>query len=446
MVVHPSSQRNVSVFIQPDTSHVLEFTCSTSGQCETSPCLLPWSSQLRTQNLHSGRISPTPQTSGRIWMGWGWLLVCDCVSCGGAITAWKLWQHLILAADSVERDRTHGRHLPWHFVCQNLPLLKHYQSHQPVTLCRRQNLGKHSNYVSAECYNLYMTWMPTINKPGTPRSSAAPLSSACGGKQGRVPWGPEAVLIGGWRPASVAPEWSPLWQRTERREKRDPAGCIISSFITVITWRLVAGVNIVGRCVSLCVLLFVCGQQTCCYCIRRQLMQCLNPYLGFSRRHLYHTGFTELQNRVKLDLILWLLAALHHLTSKFVHLKLLWNGWQVTTRGTDAGLRDKKVHTTAYSVICPTVSTQQLLHRDYCTWLGRLHSNTPWNHLQPKNMWHKVHHSCSLLFMFDSQPLSSVHVERPCALAVAVALGAVLLPVAGLAVDLLVVNSQRGAV
>lgn len=35
-----------------------------------------------------------------------------------------------------------------------------------------------------------------------------------------------------------------------------------------------------------------------------------------------------------------------------------------------------------------------------------------------------------LLFVFDSQPLSSVHVERPRPLAVAVAFGAVLLPVA----------------
>lgn len=51
-----------------------------------------------------------------------------------------------------------------------------------------------------------------------------------------------------------------------------------------------------------------------------------------------------------------------------------------------------------------------------------------------------------ILFMFDSQSLSSVHVESPCALTIAVAFGAVLLPVAGLAVDLLVMNSQRGAV
>lgn len=48
--------------------------------------------------------------------------------------------------------------------------------------------------------------------------------------------------------------------------------------------------------------------------------------------------------------------------------------------------------------------------------------------------------------MFDPQALSFVHVERPGSLAVAVALGAVLLPVAGLAVDLSVVNCQCGAV
>lgn len=48
--------------------------------------------------------------------------------------------------------------------------------------------------------------------------------------------------------------------------------------------------------------------------------------------------------------------------------------------------------------------------------------------------------------MFDSQTLPLVHVERPGALAVAVALGAILLPVAGLAVDLSIVNGQRGAV
>lgn len=48
--------------------------------------------------------------------------------------------------------------------------------------------------------------------------------------------------------------------------------------------------------------------------------------------------------------------------------------------------------------------------------------------------------------MFDSQSLSSVHVEGPSPLPVAVTFGAVLLPVARLAVDLLVVNSQCGAV
>lgn len=51
-----------------------------------------------------------------------------------------------------------------------------------------------------------------------------------------------------------------------------------------------------------------------------------------------------------------------------------------------------------------------------------------------------------LLFVFDSQPLSSVHVERPRPLAITVALRAVLLPIARLAVDLLLMNSQRGAV
>lgn len=94
---------------------------------KSSPCLPPWSSRLRTQILHSGRISPTPQTSGRIWMGWGWLLVCDSESCGGAIKAWKLWQNLIVKADnhtvswisdfkvknSVERGKTHKQHFPW---------------------------------------------------------------------------------------------------------------------------------------------------------------------------------------------------------------------------------------------------------------------------------------------------------------------------------------------
>lgn len=48
--------------------------------------------------------------------------------------------------------------------------------------------------------------------------------------------------------------------------------------------------------------------------------------------------------------------------------------------------------------------------------------------------------------MFDSQTLPFVHVESPGALAVAVALRAVLLPVAGLAVYLSVVNGQCGAV
>lgn len=51
-----------------------------------------------------------------------------------------------------------------------------------------------------------------------------------------------------------------------------------------------------------------------------------------------------------------------------------------------------------------------------------------------------------LLFVFDPQALSFVHVERPGPLTVAIALGAVLLPIAGLAVDLSVVNSQCGAV
>lgn len=51
-----------------------------------------------------------------------------------------------------------------------------------------------------------------------------------------------------------------------------------------------------------------------------------------------------------------------------------------------------------------------------------------------------------LLFVFDSQPLSSVHVERPRPLTITVALRAVLLPIARLAVDLLLMNSQRGAV
>lgn len=51
-----------------------------------------------------------------------------------------------------------------------------------------------------------------------------------------------------------------------------------------------------------------------------------------------------------------------------------------------------------------------------------------------------------LLFVFDSQTLPFVHVERPGTLAVAVAFRAVLLPVAGIAVDLGVVNGQCGAV
>lgn len=51
-----------------------------------------------------------------------------------------------------------------------------------------------------------------------------------------------------------------------------------------------------------------------------------------------------------------------------------------------------------------------------------------------------------LLSRFNSQALPSVHVQGPCPLAIAVAFGAILLPVAGLAVDLLVVAGQRGAV
>lgn len=50
------------------------------------------------------------------------------------------------------------------------------------------------------------------------------------------------------------------------------------------------------------------------------------------------------------------------------------------------------------------------------------------------------------LFRFDSEPLSSVHVERSCSLSVAVAFRAVFLPVARLAVDLLIMDSQCGAV
>lgn len=48
--------------------------------------------------------------------------------------------------------------------------------------------------------------------------------------------------------------------------------------------------------------------------------------------------------------------------------------------------------------------------------------------------------------MFDAQPLAPVHVQGPGPLAVAVAFGPVLLAVAGLAVDLLVVDGDRGAV
>lgn len=51
-----------------------------------------------------------------------------------------------------------------------------------------------------------------------------------------------------------------------------------------------------------------------------------------------------------------------------------------------------------------------------------------------------------LLSVFDSQPLSTVHVECPRPLTIAVAFGAVLLAIAGLAVDLLVVTGQCGAV
>lgn len=63
--------------------------------------------------------------------------------------------------------------------------------------------------------------------------------------------------------------------------------------------------------------------------------------------------------------------------------------------------------------------------------------------LQPWNALRNIQRS---LFMFDSQPLSSVHVERPRSLTVAVAFGAILLPVAWLAVDLLVMNRQGGAI
>lgn len=51
-----------------------------------------------------------------------------------------------------------------------------------------------------------------------------------------------------------------------------------------------------------------------------------------------------------------------------------------------------------------------------------------------------------LLLRFDPQPLASVHVERSRSLTVAVAFWSVFLPVARLAVDLLVVDGHRGAV
>lgn len=51
-----------------------------------------------------------------------------------------------------------------------------------------------------------------------------------------------------------------------------------------------------------------------------------------------------------------------------------------------------------------------------------------------------------LQFWFDSQSFSSVHVERSSPLSIAVAFRAVFLPVAGLAVDFLIVNCQCGAV
>lgn len=52
----------------------------------------------------------------------------------------------------------------------------------------------------------------------------------------------------------------------------------------------------------------------------------------------------------------------------------------------------------------------------------------------------------NLLLRFDSQPLPSVHAQGPRPLPVAVALGAVLLGVAGPAVELQVVDGHRGAV
>lgn len=50
------------------------------------------------------------------------------------------------------------------------------------------------------------------------------------------------------------------------------------------------------------------------------------------------------------------------------------------------------------------------------------------------------------LFWFDAQPLAAVHIERSRPLAVPVSFRAVLFAIAGLAVDLLVVDGQRGAV
>lgn len=50
------------------------------------------------------------------------------------------------------------------------------------------------------------------------------------------------------------------------------------------------------------------------------------------------------------------------------------------------------------------------------------------------------------LFIFDSQRLALVSAQGPCSLPVSIALGAILLAVAGLAVDLLSMHSNGGAV
>lgn len=95
------------------------------------------------------------------------------------------------------------------------------------------------------------TRQPEIN-PAHP-TPLLPLSpQQVVGKRSGHPEAQQRCLLEG----DCQPQWplnEALCGRQHWGVKWDPAACIINSFITVITWRLVAEVNIVCRCVRLCV-------------------------------------------------------------------------------------------------------------------------------------------------------------------------------------------------